>query len=325
MAEPLWALAAERLVRLEFERRGLRARASFQGSRLTSLAVTPPDATNLYIGSRDDGVFASRDGGRTWRRLSLDGSVFSLAVSPADGMVYAGCEPSRLFASSDGGGTWSELDALTRLPSAPTWSFPPRPWTSHVRTIAPNPDDDRRLLVGIELGGVMLSEDGGASWMDHRPGAERDAHELAWHPVRTEWAYEAGGGGTAWSRDGGRTWTRADAGRGEHRYCWALAVDPETPTTWFVSATPDARHAHYLDHAHSRIFRWTGEGPWIPVMAGLPEDPLRSLVAALHFRNGELWAATRAGALFSSPDRGDSWRAHPVEGAALGGTLSLQG
>src|SRR3712207_8106900 len=52
---------------------------------------------------------------------------------------------------------------------------------------------------------VMLSEDGGETWDDHRPGAERDAHTLAWHPTVPGRAYEAGGGGAAWSRDAGRS------------------------------------------------------------------------------------------------------------------------
>ena len=59
-----------------------------------------------------------------------------MAVSAADGAVYAGTEPSALYRSDDGGETWHELESLLELPSRPTWSFPPRPWTSHVRWIA---------------------------------------------------------------------------------------------------------------------------------------------------------------------------------------------
>ena len=109
--------------------------------------------------------------------------VFSVAVGPVDGALYAGCEPSMLFVSRDRGERWAELASLREIPSAPTWSFPPRPWTSHVRWIAPSPHDAALLLVGIELGGVMRSEDGGETWSDHRPGAQLDCHSLAWHPT----------------------------------------------------------------------------------------------------------------------------------------------
>src|SRR5262249_22603710 len=149
-----------------------------------------------------------------------------------DGAVYAGTEPSRLFRSE----SWRELEALLELPSRPTWSFPPRPWTSHVRWIAPSPHDGDLLLVGIELGGLMRSGDGGATWQDHRPGAQPDVHSLAWHPRVPGRAYEAGGGGTASSSDAGETWLRADDGR-DRNYAWSVAVDPDDPELWYVSAS----------------------------------------------------------------------------------------
>jgi hypothetical protein len=48
-------------------------------------------------------------------------------------------EPSRLFRSGDGGASCEELVALQEIPSRSDWSFPPRPWTPHVRWIAPSP------------------------------------------------------------------------------------------------------------------------------------------------------------------------------------------
>ena len=96
--------------------------------------------------------------------------MYSLAVSAADGAVYAGTEPSRLFRSDDGGESWRELEGLLELPSRPSWSFPPRPWTSHVRWIAPSPHDADLILVGIELGGLMRSSDGGADLAGPSPG-----------------------------------------------------------------------------------------------------------------------------------------------------------
>src|SRR5205823_185973 len=146
-----------------------------------------------FAGLREGGVRRTEDSGRTWADCALpEPGVFSLAVSGAGGAVYAGTEPSRLFRSDDRGASWRELEALLDLPSRPTWSFPPRPWTSHVRWIAPSPHDAALILVGIELGGLMRSTDGGESWEDHRPGAQRDVHSLAWHARDPRRAYEAG-------------------------------------------------------------------------------------------------------------------------------------
>ena len=132
------------------------------------------DRDRVIIGTQGAGALLSNDGGRRSEHMELpERDVFSVAIGPADETLYAGTEPSRLFVLRDGAG-WTELEALQDIPSRERWSFPPRPWTHHVRWIAPDPHRRERLLVAIELGGVMLSEDGGESFSDHRPGAKRD-------------------------------------------------------------------------------------------------------------------------------------------------------
>jgi photosystem II stability/assembly factor-like uncharacterized protein len=213
----LYGTTGDGVVRLDENGGGWKAERFLDGSGAQCLAVDPRDPDTVYAGLRERGVRRTRDGGRTWGECPLpEPGVFSLAVSAVDGAVYAGTEPSRLFRSDDRGEHWRELDALLELPSRPTWRFPPRPWTSHVRWIAPSPHDSELILVGIELGGLMRSSDGGESWQDHRPGAQRDVHSLTWHPHVRGRAYEAGGGGAAFSEDGGESWQPADDGRDRH-------------------------------------------------------------------------------------------------------------
>src|SRR5881227_2694943 len=125
------------------------AHTRLEGSGAQCLAVA---RDTVYVGCRGRGLKRSADGGDTFEDVPLpEQDVFSVAVSAADGAVYAGTEPSRLFRSADGGESWEKLTALQEIPSRPEWSFPPRPWTSHVRWIAPSPHDPELLLVGIEL------------------------------------------------------------------------------------------------------------------------------------------------------------------------------
>jgi photosystem II stability/assembly factor-like uncharacterized protein len=247
--------------------------------------------------------------------------VFSLAVGSADGAVYAGTEPSRLFRSDDKGESWRELEALLELPSRPHWSFPPRPWTSHVRWIAPSPHDADLLLVGIELGGLMRSGDGGQSWEDHRPGAQPDVHSLAWHPHTPGRAYEAGGGGTAFSTDAGETWQPADEGRDRH-YTWAVTVDPDDADRWYVSASTGPYAAHGRRDPQARIYRRHGGQPWQPLAGGLPE-PLPAMPYALVATDGRLFAGLSDGRLWESHDRGDTWTALQLGGDTLDALVAL--
>ena len=320
----LIAATGDAVARISADANGGRVSLALEGTGAQAVAVDPIRAGTIFVGCRGGGVRRSGDGGESWKELAFPArDVFSMAVSPVDGAVYAGCEPSALFRSDDGGETWRELEALRALPSAPTWSFPPRPWTSHVRAIAPSPHEADRILVGIELGGLMLSEDGGESWHDHRPDAQKDVHALAWHPTASGRAYEAGGGGAAWSVDAGRTWRRADAGRDRH-YTYALAVDPDEADSWYVSASPGPMQAHYRGNAEAHVYRWRGDGPWERLAGGLP-DPLDSMPYAMTASNGHLYAGLADGRLYGSGDRGDTWHELSLTGPRLSRIVALAG
>ena len=301
----LWATTGDGIARLDEAGDEWTVELFLRGSGAQCLAVDPTDEATAYAGLREDGVRRTTDGGRSWDDCTLpEPGVFSLAVSAAGGALYAGTEPSRLFRSDDRGASWCELAGLLELPSRPTWSFPPRPWTSHVRWIAPSPHDARLILVGIELGGLMRSTDGGETWHDHRPGAQPDVHSLAWHPHAEGRAYEAGGGGSVWSEDAGDTWHPADDGR-DRNYTWSVAVDPEDPECWYVSASTGPFAAHGGRDPQARIYRRSGGEP-------LPAMPY-ALVAA----DGRLFAALADGQLWESNDRGDTWRACTLRGDTL--------
>jgi hypothetical protein len=299
------------VTRLDCDVASTQAQAVLEGVPVRCVAA---DGDRVIVGTQGAGALLSSDGGRRWEHIELpEPDVFSVAIGPADGTLYAGTEPSRLFVLRDGV-EWTELEALQDIPSRERWSFPPRPWTHHVRWIAPDPYRRERLLVGIELGGVMLSEDGGESFSDHAPGAKRDPHAITWHPLAEGRAYEAAGDGAAWSADGGRIWSSVDAGR-ELGYCWALAVDPDDPDSWYVSAASGPRDAHSAGRAHGRLYRWDGDA-WreLPV-------PGESMPYTLAVLADKLVCGMSDGRLLQSPDRGESWqelaRMAPILAVAL--------
>ena len=306
-------------------------RRGARGVRRTSSRQTARSASP-WIRTRGSGVRRAPRGRRpAERRRRRDVGRLPLAragrvlprCEPRRPAGLAGTEPSRLFASNDAGTTWEALDALLDLPSRPTWSFPPRPWTSHVRWIAPSPHDPELLLAGIELGGLMRSADGGRSWEDHRPGAQRDVHCLAWHPRVAGRAYEAGGGGSAFSVDGGETWTPADEGR-DRNYTWAVAVDPDDPDLWYVSASTGPFAAHGGGEPRAHVYRRRAGEPWEALGGGLPE-PLPAMPYALVATVGRLFAGLANGQLWESCDRGDTWAACEVVGGKLKALVALAG
>ena len=133
---------------------------NLEGRGVMCLTVDPHDPRRIFAGTFDRGIYRSRDGGNVWESVGsgmADARVLSIAISPCDrvngrSVVFAGTEPSMLFRSEDDGDTWQPSPALTELPSAPTWSFPPRPYTHHVRWIGLHPADPAIIYAGIELG-----------------------------------------------------------------------------------------------------------------------------------------------------------------------------
>jgi photosystem II stability/assembly factor-like uncharacterized protein len=279
---------------------------ALDGRGARCLAVDPKDPDALYVGTSDEGLFKGADGGRNWEELPgiEHPRVTAAAVSPADGAVYAGTEPSALFVSRDGGASWRELEGMRKLPSAPTWSFPLRPWTSHVRAIAPSYTDPDLVVVGIELGGVVRSTDGGESWQDQRPGAQADCHSLAAHRGDPGLLYEAGGGGFALSRDFGDSWEAADEGM-DLRYAWGLAADAEDPNLVYASAASGPGRAHGGGSSDAAIYRRVADGRWEAVLEGLAAFPYA--LCADPEAPGTVYAGLGDGTILRSRDSGEGW------------------
>jgi photosystem II stability/assembly factor-like uncharacterized protein len=283
--------------------------------------VDPRDPDRVLVGTVEDGVYLSEDGGATWRREErglADRRVMSVAVSPSHqeggvSVLYAGTEPSNLYRSTDGGRSWQRLPALRELPSEPTWSFPPRPWTHHVATIALHPTDPDWLAVGIELGGVMRSFDAGATWQDHNPQAYSDAHQLLSHPLAPECLYEAAGQGIARSEDRGESWLRLDAGLDRH-YAWVQALDPTDPDLWYVAVSRSPFAAHGSGDGQARLFRSRGNG-FVPIDTWADTPELRRMPYSLSTIPGQpdhLLVALRGGTLLLTRDAGERWSQLPV-------------
>jgi photosystem II stability/assembly factor-like uncharacterized protein len=285
------------------------------------VAVDPHDPRRIFVGTFDRGIYRSRDGGEVWESAGsgmADARVLSIAISPCDrvngrSVVYAGTEPSMLFRSEDDGDTWQPSPALTELPSVPTWSFPPRPYTHHLRWIGLHPTDPAILYAGIELGGVMVTRDGGATWEDRKPGSQHDAHAIATHPAAPDRVYEAAGGGVAFSADTGATWRPMDEGMDRH-YAWGLAIDAVNPDLWYVSASFGARTAHRNNgDAQAILYRKRGDAPW-EALGGEDselERPLSSMPYALIAPRGRpqtLIAGLQNGDLLLTEDAGETWR-----------------
>ena len=241
----LYAATGDAVARLDENATASGGRDLPAGSGAQCLASIPPTRHRLrgaWRGRRR----RTTDGGRTWIDCGLARAGRLLASRSARRTARSTRAPSRArsSAATTGARRGDELDALLELPSRPTWSFPPRPWTSHVRWIAPSPHDAGLLLVGIELGGLMRSTDGGETLA--RPPARRAARRPLARVAPARARAGLRGGRRRRSLERRRRaipGTPADDGRDRH-YTWSVAVDPDDPGAAGTSPRAPARSRH---------------------------------------------------------------------------------
>ena len=142
-----------------------------RGGRASALGKDPGDASVLWLGAADGGVFKSLDAGIHWVPVFDDQpalSIGAIATHPTDSsIVYVGTgeengltysyDGEGVFKTTDGGATWIDLGLAE---------------TRHIGKIAIDPVDPSRVFVAAGGGvfnkdahrGVYRSTDGGASW-----------------------------------------------------------------------------------------------------------------------------------------------------------------
>lgn len=290
------------------------ALADCEVDRLGRDAGTPD---RLYASAGHAGVFRSEDRGLTWAKVwQPPGSawVYSILAHPGkSGVVYAGLEPAALWISEDGGRSWRELDALQRVPDKQEWKFF-SPRQAHIRAIAIRPGSPEILHVGLEEGGVYLSDDGGRTFQSRNENLYRDVHTIGPVPGSPDLILATTGDGLYRSEDHGKTWTHIKQGL-TRSYTVPLLIEPGPPQTMFTAAAaaPPPSWERGTRRADAKIFRSRDGGlTWEETMEGFP-DPQPGMVFCLYLARPKstapprLYAGTTDGKIFRSADQGDSW------------------
>jgi hypothetical protein len=184
------------------------------------------------------GVFAATEtglyhspGGNEWTNLDVpQGTVYAVGAGPDGERLYAGTRPARVYVARAGGDigpgsdlAWAELDGFQKLPSRDSWRLPRHENLAQVRDVHLHPDVPNRVVAGVEVGGIHVSEDGGESWVERREDADDDVHEL--HLMGPDEFVAATGSGLYHTADAGRSWTRLDEGYQQRYFRTAFSVD----------------------------------------------------------------------------------------------------
>ncbi|MBI1812318.1 hypothetical protein HYR82_00865 [Candidatus Peregrinibacteria bacterium] len=236
------------------------------GAVVKILAVDPGNPAHVLLSLGKDraetpagyGVYASRDSGRTWKKLALpDLASYAILFNPKDPkIVYVGLLGGGVYKSMDGAATFGKLGD-ERL--------------QYTYRMAMSPSDPTILLAGSHLffaglstedqisgkyGGLFKSTDGGATWRDitagyrnygpdaqgnfigslynlgHMPNFE----QLLFDPKDHRHMLVAHHGENVFmTNDDGKTWTKQKSGmipEDMHNYAYCLGADATFTTVY---------------------------------------------------------------------------------------------
>lgn len=187
-----------------------------------SVGPTDPDRAWMACALGGSGLYRTDDAGETVMAVGLtDRWVWGVDRLP-DGHLYAGTEPPDLLRREDE--EFVALDGVHDVDGREDWTFGYEPYEAgHIHGVTAHPDRPRRLFAAVEIGGVLVSDDGGDQWQSRLTGA--DVHRLAIDPDDPDVVYAATESGVYESRDGGATWCEVDAVSG--LYVKHLAFGPD--------------------------------------------------------------------------------------------------
>ena len=311
------------------------SRAGLSAFRVTSLRHDPADADRVYAGTinpflaGDGSLFQSADGGRSWKPLFTQLSVFDVAVHPTDGRsVWVGTPTERFFGtpgllrSRDGGMTFEEV-----------WGGRGELGSLDVTAIAIDPGDPRRVYAIVRnpfsfpaAYQFVWTENDGERWF----GAGYTATPLttvAVDPGDRRRILLGAVTGVFLSVDGGSSFAAANNGLPADAVVNSIVFDGNDDNAVYIATS-------------AGVFKSETRGAgWVSADAGLEPFPVRQLAVDAGAA-GRLYAATPGAGVFKTVDGGANWvpaggiaalssagvvnaATFQAEGVAPGGIVSL--
>jgi photosystem II stability/assembly factor-like uncharacterized protein len=298
--------------------------------------IADPASGAIYAGGGNDWVghdiWKSTDLGANWSRaaegLAYDAAapepvkaVWSLAPA-AGGTLYAGVKPAGLFRSDDGGRSWRHIEGLQKHPTRPEWRGGGAGLILH--SMAFDPNDARKLWVGMSAVGVFHSADGGETWEPRNKGTRADfmpedqrypefgqcVHCLVKAPGSNR-LYQQNHCGMYRSDDGALTWQSIEAGL-PSSFGFPAAVHPRDPNTLYLLPL-NGDTTRTPPEGKAAVWRTRDGGDhWHALRDGLPQANayfavLRQAMATDRLDPAGVYFGTNSGSVFASADEGESW------------------
>jgi photosystem II stability/assembly factor-like uncharacterized protein len=267
--------------------------------QMSCIQVDPENSKRVYIGTEHSGMFVTDDGGKDWTRANPNVPCLTLSSMLAlSGKLLVGTMPAALYSMAEGGG-WQELKGVRQ--GAIGGTFPPNPeFPARTRVLSREKENGSRLFAGIEVAGILVSDDDGQNWQAANQGlTDPDIHQILPSKKTPGLVVAACGEGVSRSTDRGSHWQKVTPAGGR-TYGNALAEDDsgtiylgitrDRPRTWTRAGRANTAIFKSIDGANWELLTEKMSGGVMDVCAAADGNGV--LVATA---DGEVVAVTPSG------------------------------
>jgi photosystem II stability/assembly factor-like uncharacterized protein len=308
---------------------------------ISHAVLDPRDGATIWATGNQPGrvaIYRSPDRGQTWQQagneLPVD-QVWHIEPATADKSttLYAGARPAALYRSDDFGESWQRVASLNEHETSSEW------WEGGgglvLHTIVTNPSKPDDLFIGMSVGGVFYSPDGGRTWEPRNEGVisfaeewvdgegnparhtgvHRCTHKFVRHPDNGK-LFQQNHMGVYKSLNYGLDWIDISDGLPDR---FGFVIDITRDGTVYVVPQHDwTEETGVRFSGQLAVYRTRDDGAtWERLTYGLPEIDnvtlYREGMATDYCTAGGVYFGTSDGQLLYTRDGGDSW-AHLAAG-----------
>ena len=252
-----------------------------------SMAFDPQAASTMYVGTTQNGLLMTLDGGQSWQQARglTSGQIASIAVDPKDKCTVFVARLNQLLKTDTCGRDWNQV------------YYDPRTAQQYTSVVV-DPANPATVYAGNVDGDILRSEDGGASWrVLYRADARINMITIDRRSPQTLYI-ATNGAGILKSTNRGEAWSeiraQLDGFEGARRPL-GVYIDPSNSNTLF--------HV-----SRNGILRSTDAGgTWQALSLPTPTSQTNIRAFALHPRNPSLLVYATDTSVVFTDDLGQTW------------------
>lgn len=235
--------------------------STIASTNVQTVVFDPQDSQTIYIGTRENGMYVTKDGGEHWQQiLTNKGEVRAIAVDSKNHQIVYAAIGEKIVKSTDGGNVFKLIYSEPtgqQITEIQVDSFDPnkvyagvfsgqlikstdggqswlllKNFDSKIQRILINPKDTRIVYVGTLTSGIFKTTDGGANWTDFGDTLRQfdgsfGFQDLVMSAGQPSVLIYASDYGLLRTDDNGKTWNPIK-----------LLTDPNTITVYSVAVNP---------------------------------------------------------------------------------------